>query len=88
MARQWAQSEYGVELLEVHADKRGPKGLPFLAATGCTVAPHLRPLCTLHTCQVNSFGYKVGDQAWTDKYFTLRQRIDEAEWERHKEKKP
>lgn len=54
--------------------------IPFLHENGCVVPPHLRPICTLHTCAINAFGYKQGDRAWTDKYFEIRDRIDEEEW--------
>ena len=51
----------------------------FLAPTGCIVAPHLRPICTVHACCINSIGYKRGDMEWTNRYFELRARIDELE---------
>ena len=56
--------------------------LPLMGENGCTAPPYLRPWCTLHTCQVNSFGFKPGDEAWTKKYFDLRDEIEELEYER------
>jgi hypothetical protein len=50
--------------------------LKYMGPTGCTVEPHLRPLCTLHTCAVNSYGFKPGDPEWTKRYFKLRDEID------------
>jgi hypothetical protein len=55
------------------------KGAFYLNETGCTVAPHLRPLCTVHTCQISSLGFKPGDPEWTKKYFKLRNQIDKLE---------
>ena len=50
--------------------------LPLMGLDGCVAAPHLRPLCTLHTCSVNAIGCKKGDVAWTLKYFELREEIE------------
>ena len=54
--------------------------LPLMGPTGCIAAPHLRPFCTLHTCQINGAGTS-GNQEWDQKYFDLRERIDEFMWE-------
>jgi hypothetical protein len=59
----------------------------FLDAGGnCLMRPDLRPMCTLHTCDVNSIGFKkartdlpkdvIEADRWTKKYFTLRNRIE------------
>jgi hypothetical protein len=50
--------------------------LPLMGPAGCTVPPHLRPICTLHTCAVNEHGCKPGDPAWTARYVELRDAID------------
>lgn len=55
--------------------------LPLMGPTGCTAAPHLRPICTVHTCAVNSLGSKPGDRAWTEKYYDLREQVDALEFE-------
>ena len=47
--------------------------------TGCIAAPHLRPLCTLHTCSIHNWGFKRGDQEWTERYFILRGELGEIE---------
>jgi hypothetical protein len=52
--------------------------LPFMGSTGCTVEPHWRPICTVHVCSINAFGFKPGHSKWTEKYFDLRSKIDEA----------
>ena len=71
MAISYAKEEWGIDLKPV---SKGP--LPFMGKNGCIVAPHLRPLCTLHTCDISSFGFKRNDLAWTKKYFQLRAKID------------
>lgn len=48
----------------------------FLSTQGCIIQPYQRPLCTLHTCDVNSLGFKRNDPEWTEKYFEIRERID------------
>ena len=73
----WAKERWGVELKPT-----GHPKLPFMGYDGCTVAPHLRPMCTLHTCEVSSMGYKSGDKEWTDEYFSLRDQINEMEGEK------
>jgi len=54
--------------------------LPFMSASGCTVPPHLRPICTVHVCCINSLGFKPGDMKWTKKYFKLREKIEELQY--------
>lgn len=52
--------------------------LPYMGTTGCVVPPHLRPLCTLHECRINQFGFTM-DDAWNKKYFKLREKINDVE---------
>lgn len=54
--------------------------LKFMGPTGCVVEPHLRPLCTLHTCAINGAGFKAGDDEWNRKYFALREELENS-WE-------
>ena len=77
MAIEYAQERYGVTL-----EPTGHPTLPMMGPNGCTVAPHMRPLCTLHTCTINSVGFKPYDAPWTRKYFKLRNQIDRLEMER------
>ncbi len=53
--------------------------LMFMGKDGCVCPPHYRPLCTLHTCAISSFGHKPNDSEWTKKYFKLRNKIEKAE---------
>jgi hypothetical protein len=75
-AEDYARDEWGVDLTPLKTDH---PTLPFMSETGCVVSPHLRPLCTLHTCDMNGLGFKKNDFEWTDKYFKLREQIDELE---------
>ena len=43
--------------------------LPFLGPEGCTVAPHLRPLCTVHVCEM----HLTDGTPFTEKYYDLRE---------------
>jgi len=79
----YAKDEWGVDLTPLKTDH--PK-LPFMGSDGCVVPPHLRPLCTMYTCDINSLGIKKGDPVWTEKYFTLREEIDDLEWTRSTQK--
>ncbi len=69
MAEERAE-EFGVEILRTDHPT-----LKFMGSSGCVVPPYLRPLCTLHTCAINSFGFKPGDPKWSAKYFKLRDKI-------------
>lgn len=51
--------------------------LKYMGPNGCVVPPHLRPLCTLHTCEINSIGFKAGDEEFTEEYFRVRGLIEE-----------
>lgn len=53
--------------------------MPLLGPTGCVAAPHLRPLCSLHHCDINSLGFHKTDREWTKRYFALRAKIDDIE---------
>ena len=57
--------------------------LPMMGLSGCTLEPHLRPVCTFHTCEVNSYACKRGDEAWTERYFALRAQINDLEEKVH-----
>lgn len=74
MAKEVAKDHWNVELVPTNHPR-----LPFMGPNGCTVAPHLRPLCSLHTCSVNSLGFKLKDKAWNKRYFGIREEIDNLE---------
>jgi len=77
MAKDFAKEQYGIELKD--EPSTGRKQLRYMSETGCTVAPYLRPCCTLHTCDINGLGFKRGDIKWTNKYFKLRKSIEALE---------
>lgn len=63
----------GIELKET-----GNK-IPFLDNNNkCIVPPHLRPLCSLHQCDIAGLGFAKDDPKWTDEYFKLRERLEET----------
>lgn len=73
----YAQEEWGLVLMQTtHAT------LPLMGPRGCTAPPHVRPMCTFHTCAVNGFGFKPGDMPWTEKYYKVRGAIDSLETKR------
>jgi hypothetical protein len=79
LTKDYAMERYGIVLRPEEPCEGNPHHLPFIGPKGCVVAPYLRPLCTLHTCQINSLGFKAGDEKWTRKYFKLRTEIDQLE---------
>jgi hypothetical protein len=76
ITKQYA-AEKGVTTLPEYPPNH--KGAFYLSETGCTVSPHLRPHCTLHTCSINGMGFKPGDAKWTEDYFELREEIEQLE---------
>jgi hypothetical protein len=71
VTRQFAQQKYGIEL------KSTGHAIPFMGSDGCVVAPHLRPLCTLHSCYITRQAKAEfpNDPERTKAYFSLRNLI-------------
>ena len=69
----YAKSAYGVTL-----EPTGHPTLPLMGESGCIAAPHYRPICTVHTCDIYMYGCKPGDNVWTDRYFELRDAGNDA----------
>ena len=70
--------EYALERFEIELKPTDHPSLPFMTPTGCSVPPYLRPLCTLHTCRINSIG-SSGNVDWDRRYFELREKIETGE---------
>jgi hypothetical protein len=58
--------------------RTGHARLPYMGPTGCVLDPHLRPWCTLHTCDIHAKGIGPNEE-WTKRYFELRNQIEEIE---------
>jgi hypothetical protein len=80
MAIQIAKEDWNVDLTPAEDPVENHSGtITFLSKTkGCVVAPHFRPICTLHVCSINSVGIDK-DTSFTNQYFDLREQIDEIE---------
>lgn len=58
--------------------------LPLMGRDGCTAPPHLRPMCTMHTCDIQAMGYKkprdgeptIKTDQWNQQYYDLRAEIE------------
>jgi len=64
--------------------------IPFMGEEGCILEPHFRPNCTVHTCDIMAFGFKMHpapDPEWDKKYWALREEIDKLSWELHNERR-
>lgn len=55
------------------------KELPLMGPEGCIAEPHLRSICTVHDCMINSLGFDPVDTKWTKTYFRLRGKINKLE---------
>lgn len=74
IAIDFAKTHWQTDLVETwHA------ALPLMGAGGCTAEPHLRPVCTAHTCAICEHGEKPGDEAWTARYHALMSEIGAIE---------
>lgn len=71
LAKQMARSMWDTEL-----EPTDHPTLPFMGPKGCTIAPHLRPLCTLHLCC--EFEVMVPSEV-SSQYWKLREEIDTLE---------
>jgi hypothetical protein len=67
VARKFAKEKYDIDLHET-----GNPDLPFMGENGCTVAPHLRPLCSMHIC---SYSYAADVRVSPEGYEPLRDEI-------------
>ena len=74
VAREAALERWGVTLTRTHHE-----ALPYMGAQGCTVAPHLRSLCSLAVCKDELARQPTAVQ---ERYWTLREAIEEAEEKR------
>jgi len=71
MAKEYA-AEQGVVLEETGRE------IFFLREDGqCVVPPYLRPMCSLHQCDINGLGVFKHDFGLTEKYFGLREALEE-----------
>lgn len=57
IARNHAKTYYGIDPVET-----GHPTLPFMGPSGCTLEPHLRPVCTIHVCEMDMTIYKLRAQ--------------------------
>lgn len=62
----YAKKHWDVELQRTEHPK-----LPMMGEDGCTVPPHLRPMCTVHVCEKH---YML-DIGFAQEYFDLRDRL-------------
>lgn len=76
----YAKTDFGIELKHTGDD------LPLLDDTGkCTAPPYLRPMCSVHQCDIAGPGFFKEDpsRALTERYFKLRLEIDNLECKRY-----
>ena len=55
-----------------------PFGKTFVVDGKCFVSPHFRPLCSLQQCDINGLGFALDDPKWTERYFELRERLEQT----------
>lgn len=78
--------QYAKDIWNIDLEVTGHEYLPLMGPDGCIVEPHLRPICTVHDCLINSLGFDPEDGKWTKKYFRLRRQIDKLECSLHYDK--
>jgi hypothetical protein len=62
-----------------HSFESVPFGKTFAWQGKCPVPPHFRPLCTLQQCKISGLGLDRDDPEWTEKYFEIREKLEEFE---------
>lgn len=70
-----------------HEFPKMPFGKTFVVDGKCIVPPHFRPLCSLQQCKISSLGGDPLDLEWTEKYFELRDKLDQS-YKAYKPRKP
>jgi hypothetical protein len=65
--RETARDLFGVDL------PTGTGKIPFLAESGCTLDPYLRPICSVHVCEM----HLIADTPYSRTYALLRERAEE-----------
>lgn len=88
LAKDHAKEHWGTVLEDTPHYQTGKTPLPLMGPDGCSIAPHLRPSCSLHHCQINSLGIKLHCPEWTERYFQLRSIVEELELERWENANP
>jgi len=75
-AIRWARRRWDVTL-----ERTSHPTIPLLdlETNDCTAPPHTRPICTIHTCAIASAGFKRDDPDWTQRYFELRETLENLE---------
>ena len=67
--------EFAAETMVKAGEKVPP--MPFVVDGKCSIPPHYRPLCLLHQCDIASLGFAKGDPEWTNRYFKLREKLED-----------
>lgn len=66
--------------IDIKSQRTEHKILPYMGPNGCVLQPYLRPLCTVHNCLIAAIGVGPTEE-WTNRYFELREQINEIESE-------
>lgn len=72
VAQTYALDKWGVRL-----EPTGHPTLPLMGPKGCTAPPHLRPICTVHFCEMERVERQPDRSRWKERYLQLRRRIDD-----------
>ena len=67
--------EYAKEFWNVELKPTDHPKLPLMGPSGCIAAPHVRPMCAVHLCQINGLGF-TKDPEFNEQYFKLREKAD------------
>jgi len=74
--------EYAHSIWGVNLQSTGHLTLPLMGPKGCTAAPHFRPICAVHCCEVipSEPGPPI-EGPWREKYQTLKHYLEALETE-------
>jgi murein endopeptidase len=82
----WAHKVWDQSPKPIPQAERIHHSIPFLAKDGCILEPHLRPICTIHACQIARRGYFVNKQT-NRRYWQLNDELTRLEMQRAKARK-
>ena len=76
-----ATAKYAKEIWNVLLQPTGHPTVRFLGPTGCSVEPHLRPLCTEHQCNFRTFGKFPDSSTDTSKFVELLKEMEDINYQ-------
>jgi hypothetical protein len=71
-------AHFAARVWDVELEPTGHPRLPFMGPEGCTIEPHLRPVCSKHTCERSPLPFRERRQLseWHRRYEDLMAEVE------------